>query len=327
MPKIDIVIVNWNSGELLRQTLLALAEADATLDTIDEVIVVDNASSDGSCAIDDIGALLPLHVIRNEINRGFAAACNQGAAAGRSASILFLNPDMLVPAGTLQAAERVLTEGKDQRIGVVGVRLTDAMGTVQRCTSRFPTAAHLIGQSLGLDRLLPGLLPPAFVTEWDHQDTRDVDQVMGAFLVIRRDLFETLGGFDERFFVYYDDVDLCLRVSQAGWRRLHYAEVSAVHRGHGTTDRIKDVRLFYVLRSRLLFASKHFGTAGTIGVWLATLLIEPWTRTVLLIARRAPLADVAALARGYILLYRALPTLRRQASQEAQPRQRRNQSA
>jgi GT2 family glycosyltransferase len=114
--------------------------------------------------------------------------------------------------------------------------------------------------TLFLDRLCPTLLPPHFLADWDHGDTRSVDQVMGAFLMIRRTLFEQLGGFDERFFLYYEDVDLCLRVRQASGRVVYFAGARAHHIGGGTTEAVKDQRLFYLatgkVQPRLSYCSK-----------------------------------------------------------------------
>lgn len=307
---IDIVIVNWNSGGLLRRALGALASQrpDAV-----QVIVVDNASTDGSANVDHLPGKLQIELISNAANEGFARACNQGAAAGNAPVILFLNPDMVVHRAAIRAACTHLADGEAARIGVVGIKLLCAEGSVQRTTSRFPTAWSILGQSAGLDRLMPSIFPPAFQIEWDHMDTRDVDQVMGAFLMVRRDLFERLGGFDERFFVYYDDVDLCLRVHQAGWRCVHFAEVSAIHEGQGTTAQVSDARLFYLLRSRLLYAAKHFGLAETSVVYFATLLIEPLARAAHALLGARPVANLAALLRSYGWLLRALPRLRSSA--------------
>ena len=94
----------------------------------------------------------------------------------------------------------------------------------------------LIGQSFGLDRILPSWFPPHFLSEWAHDTIRSVDQVMGAFLMIRRPLFEALGGFDERFFVYFEDLDLSLRARELGWTSVYLATAQAFHRGQGTTD-------------------------------------------------------------------------------------------
>lgn len=316
---LDIVIVNWNSGDLLRRALAALAATQADRACIAQVIVVDNASTDSSCTIAPAQTTLPLTIIRNETNRGFAAACNQGAAAGAAEVILFLNPDVIVPDGALSAALRFLDSRERDRVGILGVQLLDETGRIQRSISRFPTPFGLLGQALGLDRIVPQLVPPAFSAAENHTTTCAVDQVMGAFLLIPRALFESLNGFDERFFVYYDDVDLCLRAKAAGWQVIHNAEVSAIHIGHGTTDRIKDIRLFYFLRSRLLYAAKHFGFLGMLATAFGTLAIEPFSRAAQALARGADRAEFAALLRGYLMLFRALPHLARDARREALP--------
>jgi N-acetylglucosaminyl-diphospho-decaprenol L-rhamnosyltransferase len=308
LPTTDIVIVNWNSGKLLRRCLTALADCSEPRQVIGRVVVVDNASVDGSADVADLAGRLPLDIVKNVDNRGFAAACNLGAARGESAHVLFLNPDVEVLDDTLRATTDFLAAGLDQRIGIVGIRLVDSEGTTQRCTASFPSPRSLFGQSVGLDRLFPRVFTPPFNKHWDHQDTRDVDQVMGAFLMIRRDVLDLIKGFDERFFVYYEDMDLCLRVKAEGWRSVHFSQPTAFHEGQGTTRNVKDIRLFYFLRSRLLYARKHFGAVGWAVVFASTLILEPVARIFWLLMR-GRLAEIGALARGYKLLLSALPYL------------------
>jgi len=304
--KVDIVIVNWNSGSLLSHCLQSIAVSEADLDCIGKVIIVDNASRDGSTCVDQFSSVLPLRVIRNSENHGFARACNEGAAAGRSEAILFLNPDTMITPGSVTCAVSALSASANDHVGIIGIRMLDEFGETQLCTSRFPTPWALVGRSAGLDRVFPSL--SHFDRSWDHKLTRDVDQVMGAFLLCRRDLFGSLGGFDERFFVYYDDVDLCLRAQQSGWRCVYFADATIVHEGQGTTRAVKDIRLFYLLRSRLLYAAKHFGPIGLVAVGLATLCIEPIARAALLIPRGA-WTDLTALTRAYRRLYASLPSI------------------
>src|SRR5258708_40080093 len=103
------------------------------------------------------------------------------------------------------------------------------------------------------------------MSDCDYFDTRRVDVVTGAFLLVRRGIFEVLGGFDERFFVYLEDVDFLYRVGQAGWRCYYLAAARAYHRGGGCSEQAKAARLFYALRSRILYSYKHFGRASAIG--------------------------------------------------------------
>ena len=230
---VDIVIVNWNAGALLRTCLAALAAADNASRL--NVIVVDNASTDGSAQNLEAPSL-SVTVIRNAENRGFAAACNQGAAAGRAPVILFLNPDVRVDRNAIARALDFLADPAQTATGVVGIRLLDREGHTARTCARRPTVAAMLLRTLFLDKIFPHLVPPHFMREWDHLDTRVVDQVMGAFLMIRRDLFARGGGFDERFFVYYEDLDLCLRTIDDG----HAVDASGG--GHGGARRRHHIR-------------------------------------------------------------------------------------
>jgi N-acetylglucosaminyl-diphospho-decaprenol L-rhamnosyltransferase len=304
---VDIVIVNWNSRAHLRECLAALDRS--TIAERLNVIVVDNASADGSAEA-LVTERAPLDVVRNAENRGFAAACNQGAERGAAPVLLFLNPDVRVRPDAVAAAARYLEDPDRSDVGVLGAQLMDADGHVQRCCARTPTAATLMLQTLFLDRLFPALVPPHFLTEWDHGDTRPVDQVMGAFLMIRRTLFETLGGFDERFFLYYEDVDLCLAARQAGWTVLHYAGAQAEHRGGGTTSMVKDRRLFHVATSRVEYTAKRHGTAVAMMLIVLILGFEMPFRWLHASVTRSPQEGFMVI-RGMALFWQNLSTISR----------------
>ena len=300
-PALDVVIVNWNGGALLRACLASLAAArDAG--TV-QVTVVDNASTDGSA--EDLPALpRPLRLIRNDANLGFGRACDQGAAAGDAPAILFLNPDTQVAPDALGIARAALTA--DSRTGIVGARRVDPDGRTARSCARAPTALGLLGRALALDRL--GLVRPHFLLEWDHAEDRAVDQVMGAFLMIRRDLFTTLGGFDPRFFVYWEDVDLCARTRAAGFSVRHVAGAVARHEGQGTTRQVRARRLFYFLRSQILYAGKHHGAAASLALAAASFGAQLPLRLALALARRSP-GEAAEVLRAAGFLAAALPGL------------------
>jgi N-acetylglucosaminyl-diphospho-decaprenol L-rhamnosyltransferase len=306
-PAVHVVIVNWNSGDQLVECLQSFAAiADDAVDVV-RITIVDNASVDGSLdPLSTVEPRLPLSIIRNDANRGFAAACNQGAAGSNAELLLFLNPDTRLMPAALEAPARFLREPANQAVGIVGIQLVGAAGEVARNCARRPHPVAMIGQSLGLDRLMPRWFPPHFLTEWDHGETRAVDQVMGAFCLIRRTVFEQLGGFDERFFVYYEDLDLAVRAKDLGWDSVYLASVRAFHRAGGTTQSIPGRRLFYFARSRILFALKHFGPVAASGVIAASLLIEPVARSVHALAARR-LGDLADIGRGFALLWGNLP--------------------
>ena len=299
---IDVVVVNWNSGSLLHSCLASIERHADGL--VRRTVVVDNASTDGSLAsIDSIGGV---DVVRNDVNRGFGAACNQGAARGDGDYVLFLNPDAELLRGTLAGSAAYMQASRDARVGICSVQLVDEAGEIDRSCSRFPTATGIVAKSLGLTSRFPRL--GASMREWPHDRTRVVDQVIGAYFLIRRELFEALGGFDERFFVYFEEVDLSLRARELGWSSVYLAEAQGFHVGGGTSRNVKGRRLFYSLRSRLLYAQKHFGPVRLAIATLATLVLEPISRTIHS-AIRGPSAVRETLG-GIASLYRWLPRWR-----------------
>lgn len=307
MPSLDLVIVNWNSGKQLRDCLASVARALSPQFVLQRVVVVDNASTDGSSdGLERIG--LPLLFIRNVENRGFAAACNQGAQGSAADYLLFLNPDTLLFEESLTAPLDFLSLPQNASIGIVGIQLLDDDGAIARSCARFPTPAGIFGRMLGLDRLLPSLFPGHFMTDWDHGSSREVDQVIGAFLLVRRTLFEAICGFDERFFVYFEELDFSLRSRKEGWQSFYLTSASAYHKGGGTSEQVKAVRLFYFLRSRILYGFKHFGPVTAAGLLAATLLIEPLLR-VGHGALSGGAKSIMETLRGYAMIWRELPAI------------------
>jgi GT2 family glycosyltransferase len=274
-------------------------------DLAPRTVVVDNASTDLSLhSLDKLQ--LPLTLVRNDRNRGFAAACNQGAKGSTAHYLLFLNPDTRLSPGALAGSVALMDRPEHQHTGILGIQLVDASGAVTPTCARFPTPGRFVSTMLGLDRALPRIFLPHFMVEWDHRDSREVDQVMGAFFLIRRSLFEALGGFDERFFVYFEEVDLAVRARALGWRSFYLSDVQAYHRGGGVTQQVKPARLFYSLRSRILYAYKHFNYRTATLLALGTLFVEPVSRVVLAIIRGSP-SQVVDTIKGYALLWRSIP--------------------
>ncbi|MEZ5420024.1 MAG: glycosyltransferase family 2 protein [Vicinamibacterales bacterium] len=269
---VDIVIVNWNTGRALLECLQSIA-AGAGGTGLSRVVVVDNASRDDSIALART-APLPIVFVQNDANRGFAAACNQGAAGSRADYLLFLNPDTRLGADTL-AATLAFMEAEPQRdAGICGIRLIGDDGAPSTSAARFPSPLLLFGEATGLARWLPSLFPRHLLTAAECGTNRDVDQVIGAYFLMRRPLFDALGGFDERFFVYFEEVDLSLRARQAGYRSVYFAGATAYHRGGLSSDQVKAARLYYSLRGRLLYAWKHFSGLGAVGVMAITFGVE-----------------------------------------------------
>jgi GT2 family glycosyltransferase len=300
-PTVDIVIVNWNAGRYLSECIRSLEAIEQRGYRIMRVIIVDNASTDGSANVD--APALPLEIVRNECNVGFGAACNIGARRGDAELILFLNPDTRVDDNSIAACVKAVAHRDD--VWVAGAALIDDSGRVQRSCARAANGPRMIAHALGIDRVWPSL--GYVMAEWPHDQTRLVDHVIGAFYLIRRAAFERLQGFDERFFVYLEDLDLSTRVRSAGGNCLFVREAEAFHVGGGTTRSIKATRLFYSVRSRLQFAAKHLGAVSTAAVWASSLTVEPLLRTLVALGHGST-REVAEVWRAYGQLLRWIAT-------------------
>ncbi len=277
IPTLDIIIVNWNSGNLLSKCINSINNATDNSFGLNRVVIIDNSSKDGSLEnFENIN--LPLTIIKNVQNLGFAKACNQGAKESQADYLLFLNPDTSLFKNSLKEPITFMQRIKNKYIGIIGIQLIDEMNNVSRTCSRYPNAFSLVYMSLGLDRLFPKIFPGHFMTDWDHKESKTVDQVMGAFFCVRRNLFEKLIGFDERFFVYFEDLDFSLRSNEYGFKSYYLATAQIYHKGGGTSEKIKAERLFYILRSKLIFCKKHFSALSFLLIFLVTILFEPVAR-------------------------------------------------
>lgn len=264
---LSIVIVNWNAGDQLRACISSIAQASAGMSHPCEVIVVDNASMDDSVrGIDQCGT--PVRLIANPTNRGFAAACNQGARKAGGDYLLFLNPDTRLFADSLTGPLEFMGRRENASIGICGIRLVDEFGSTSTCAARFPSLRVLAGVILGLAQPFPQTFPPHLMTPKELNASRAVDQVIGAFFLIRRHVFDRCSGFDERFFVYFEEVDLSFRAKHLGYDSYFLSGVAAFHKGGGCSDQVKAARLFYSLRSRVLYAKKHYSAAELFGLVL-----------------------------------------------------------
>lgn len=303
---VTVIIVNWNAGVQLEKCIESVFESRRENFELHAVIVVDNASLDDSAGNIERRWGERVRVIRNDSNTGFGRACNLGASRSDSEWLLFLNPDARLREDSLcMVMRQLLAERDNERIAVCGIRLVDDNGKTARTCARIPTWRRFIVAAIGLDRLTRGAISGYIMRDWTHDTTQRVDHVIGAFYLVRRTVFEMLGGFDERFFLYLEDLDLSKRIRTAGYEILYCSEASAFHSGGGTSKAIPARRLYYALRSRLQFCRKHFSAAGTLAVSAVTLAVEPVIRLA-----RAILAgdvrEVSNVLRAYRMLYRSV---------------------
>jgi GT2 family glycosyltransferase len=245
---VDVVVVSYNSSGELRGCVEPLS-ADPAI----RVIVVDNASSDSSVeSISD----LPVEILALETNRGFGAGCNVGWRLGRANRVLFLNPDARISVPGVLQLSRVLDRTS---AGAVAPRIEDDEGVLAWSLRRFPQVRSIFAQALFLHRWLPR-------AEWTDEVIRDpqryenessCDWASGACLLVQRDSLVALDGFDEGFFMYCEDVDLCRRLWDRRERVVYTPEVLCTHEGGASAPRSTLVPT--LARSRARYAEKHFG--------------------------------------------------------------------
>lgn len=317
---IDIVIVNYKSAPHTVNCVLAVHEVARNDDVAVNVIVVNNGD-DADALERDIQDAGGARYLDNAANEGFGAACNRGAGLGTAEFVLFLNPDATVKSGMLRGCLTFLRNPSNAKVGIVGPEITDANGRLVRSCSRLPAFGDLLLRSAGLHTLLPDRSYP-YLSAAAHQKTGEVGQVMGAALMIRRSLFHSLRGFDERFFLYYEDVDLCARARNAGFTCVYLKEVQAVHVGRASSAGDSGMSLALHIRSRLIYTRRHFGRARQVVLALICVAIELPLRMVYALLGRGPV-PLRAVGRAYALLVsdffsgRGLPPFGPQAGRQS----------
>jgi GT2 family glycosyltransferase len=251
-PELAVVIVNYNAGPELASALQSVADEIGSRGW--EAVVVDNASIDGSS---DLALVVAPHarVVRNAVNVGFGRGVNQGVAASTAPVILVMNPDCRLEHGAL-AMMRAELEGR-QRCAIVGPRVLDPDGSEQGSARGDP---DMLTGLFGRTGLLRNLLPSSSVSRRNvvtNGQSATVDWVSGACMLVRRAAFDEVGGFDGRYFLYWEDADLCRRLRARGHEIRYVPTATAVHRvGHSSkTARAASIRAFH--ESAYLYYSTH----------------------------------------------------------------------
>ncbi|MCI2291180.1 glycosyltransferase family 2 protein [Enterobacter sp. I4] len=303
---LSIVIVNWNAGEQLKECLNSIICYHSNL--IDEVVILDNNSTDDS--ITNISNLktddFAIRLICSQSNLGFGKACNVASKNIKSKYILFLNPDAQIYFDTLTKVINYMEENND--VGVCGIKLIDSSNKIQKHCTVQPRLKHYFNHATGLSAVSSKLFPYIFLKDLDYDKDADVPHTIGAFYCIRNELFKSLKGFDELFFVYLEDLDLSRRVLDKGFRIHYLSTAAAFHKGGGTSEQVKAFRLFYSLRSRILFGFKHFPLWQAYVLLFLTIVLELFTRTLRGILHFSRI-EVANTLKAYRMLYKELPGL------------------
>lgn len=260
MTDLSIVIVTFHEAPaVLRACFASLAGRDA------EVIVVDNGSREETRML--LGEVLPAATYcANSENRGFAAAVNQGMRQSHGRYVLLLNPDTVVPGETLATMVANMDRDADVGVGSCVIRYPD--GTLQESIRRFPTLANQLVVLLKLPHIFPGAVRHYMMRDVDPLQEQDVDSIMGAFMLIRRAVLDEVGLFDERYFIWFEEVDYCKMVRNAGWKVRHYANAHVIHHKGHMFDQLATVRKQrWVRESMRKYFAKHHGVAAWLVLW------------------------------------------------------------
>jgi GT2 family glycosyltransferase len=258
---LSVIILNWNTQDLLEKCLRSLECPQPGLDF--EVIVVDNASEDRSR--DVVRDLFPgVHLLCNPINIGFGAGNNKALPQATGRYVLFLNSDTVVLEGALAALVGYADSNPD--IGIVGPKLLNADGSLQYSCRRYPNLGTGFFRNTPLGRLFPKnrFNTDYLMTDWDHATPRDVEWVSGAALMMRRNLLDQIGSFDEEFYMYCEDVDLCWRVNHTPlgegktWRVAYFPNSVIYHLIGQSSDKVPTRMTYEFHRSQYLFYKKHY---------------------------------------------------------------------
>jgi hypothetical protein len=253
MPDVSIVVVNWNTREMLA-TCLRTAQEMADEVSI-ELVVVDNASTDGSQ--DMLRQQFPgARLILNTQNVGFARANNQGVAAAQGRCVLLLNSDAFLLPRSLSAM--VELADANPHLGLVGAHLLNSDGTFQASYTPFPSLWQEFLILSGLGRLFFGRYYPSRGPQ-ESRGPQPVDYVEGACLLARREAYQAVGGMDEGFFMYAEEVDLCYALIRAGWQVWYHPDARVTHLGGASSRNRKPQREGDLYRSRVRFFRKHYG--------------------------------------------------------------------
>lgn len=267
----SVVIVSYNSAHRLRACLDALR--DVFDFTLDQVIVVDNHSSDDSAAVAKAASPEAI-VIRNAANVGFARAVDQAIDVATGDHVVLVNPDVHSVTGSLDRVHELLAEPD---VAAVAVTLTDDNGVLQRSCRTTQTPMTIIGQSVSLDGRLPGwhVSRTHEMLDWEMADERDVDQACGAVLFLSRRAIERVGAFDERFFLYSEEADWLRRAKEAGMRTVYTPAVRAVHDANHSSAGSDDTGLDLLLTdSYFTYVRKWNGRLAEIGLRAVFVLID-----------------------------------------------------
>jgi GT2 family glycosyltransferase len=273
LKSLSIIIVSWNTRQLLKNCLDSIRANPPTSPF--EIWVVDNASTDESPQM--VRECFPqVNLIQNSENVGFARANNQAVQHCTGKYILFLNPDTLVESCTLQALVDFLEE--HPKVGAAGAKIFEPDGTMQVSSHPRLTLLRELWRMFHLDALRPYAKYP--LSNWESNHAREVDVLAGACLLLRKEVLDQVGYFDEDFFIYTEEVDLCYRIQRGGWRLYWVPQARVVHFGGQSTRQVPNEMFLNLYHSKIQYFRKHYGSPA-VQIYRLILIIAALSRIIL----------------------------------------------
>lgn len=251
---LSVIIVNWNVRDLLRECLRSIEAGKGGLSL--EIIVVDSASSDDSVAM--VRSEFPsVHLIACTENVGFPRGNNLGLQEARGDYLLLLNPDTVIVDDALAVLVSYLQVNPD--VGVVGPQLLNPDGSVQSSRRRFPTVTTGFFESTWLEGLAPGILRRYYALDLPDAATADVDWLTGACIMVPRSTYEAVGGMDEGYFMYSEELDWCRRIKESGRRVVYYPAAQVIHHVGKSSEQAVTARHINFNQAKLRYFRKYHG--------------------------------------------------------------------
>lgn len=272
MVDLSIIIVNWNTREFLKNCLRSIYRTTRNMKF--EIIVVDNASSDGSAEM--VEKEFPgTRLIKNKENRGFAFANNQGIKVAQGEFVLLLNSDTIILDNAIEESMNFMRRYK--KAGAMGCKLLNQNGSLQPSCHRFISLGGAVLHKIGILKLLPRQYRAKFespIVSWNNDEIKEVDYVKGAFLLLSASAIRKIGLLDEQFFMYAEEADLCLRLRRSGLKVYFYPFAKIIHLKGQSSQSVGSVMEVQMIVSRVRFLKKHHSLMYYLGYRYASLLLH-----------------------------------------------------
>ncbi|MCL6087038.1 MAG: glycosyltransferase [Actinobacteria bacterium] len=278
MTDISFVIVNYNSLAYIRDLLKSFFDVFGSIKIKNslkrdfsqpdfpewEIIIFDNGSVDGSIQFieEETCKHKSIMLVKSKTNAGFCRGSNEGAKKAAGRYLVFLNPDTKIIDSRIENLINFVCqrEKNNERVGVVGVKTINADESLQYTCRSFPTIARQFFESYFLFKIFKKskLFGSYFMTWWDHQSSMEVDWLTGSFIFIKKEVFHLIGGFDEDYFMYSEDTDLCLRLNRKGYKNYYFSDYKIMHLDSAVASRNMAARELGIWRSRRLYFKKNY---------------------------------------------------------------------